>query len=80
MDDTGRVDDGERGGDALGHVDEPGHVEGAALAHLVEQRDALDVLHDQVRPRAVQVRVEDLGDVRALDPAQRAHLTLQADA
>ncbi|GAA3103244.1 hypothetical protein GCM10020001_020530 [Nonomuraea salmonea] len=80
MHDAGRVDDRQRGGDALREIDEVGDVERPVLAHPLEQRDALDVLHHEVRPRAVEVGVEHLGDVRALDPAQRSHLALQADA
>ena len=49
----------------------------ALLGDVVVEREPGHVAGDDVRHRTVRVGVEDLGDARARDPLQRAHLAGQ---
>ena len=67
----------ERLGERVGEVQEVAPLDGPLLLDVVVEREARDVAGDHERHRSVRVRVDDLGDPGAGDPAQRAHLAGQ---
>ena len=75
--DPGRVDGVERLGQTGRDPVQVGRRQQAALGHVVVERGAGHVAGDDVGGRAVDVGVDDRGDPRAGDPAQRADLAGQ---
>ncbi len=80
VDHARRVDRGQRLGDPRRQPAQPQAGQRAAAAHHLVQGGPGHVPGDDVGVLAGDVRVEDLGDVRAADPAHGLHLAGQPPA
>ncbi len=78
MDHLGGVDAGERGGHPDGEAFQVGGGQGSVPLHHQVEPDAVDVLGDQVRGGAVEVRVEHLRGAEPGDATGGAHLAPEA--